>query len=218
MSDIRAVFSRLLQAQNMSIDANDQIKADMQRAREFQKSQTCESQEYKDIAQYLVAEYNRNPPVNIRTGTVGEYLFACITPSTAINVKCTPNCINNAFFSCGNGGCNSSPSYHKNGDNIVKLNDVTSEDVYLFLIPGQTFTLKDRTYFANNGVKTVTIYNRDGETINYVRGETIDVTAPPPADQVVQPGWGWGWLWIVIIIILVLMIVAFLARGQLGWY
>lgn len=205
---VKDAFTRLIAARDMATDATEQIKSDMDMARMFQETHTCDDSEYQDIQAYVKQQYNQLPPSTIISGTVGAYLFSCLQASAVIDAICTPDCAN-GFHDCDATACDLA-SYHKINGKIVKLNAVATEDANVFLANGEGITREDREILRRDGVKVITTYTQDGNTINYILGESNDITQPDPEPQPnpTPSTSGWAWLWIILGIIAIIIIIA----------
>ena len=201
-------FTRLAAASNMTIDANEQIKSDMKIARDFQETYNCDDPQYREILGYIKEEYDAKPPDTIISGTVGAYLFSCIQPSATVNPVCIPDCAS-GFHDCDVPSCDL-PSYHKSNGELLKINDISNEDANVFIARGDSLTSADRAALRNDGIKVITLYNQDGNSINYIHGESINLDSPEPQPQPQpQPSTssGWAWLWLIIGILAIIVII-----------
>lgn len=203
MDEISNVYKRLILNQDKPIDYNDQIKSDIEISKKFQEDFCCSTLEY--IAQ--MKEIEKTKPDLIVYGTVGEYLYSCFQPTLSIDTACTPTC-SRGLKNPNNLDCTAGV-YEKHDGKLLKTNSNNTENIYLFLGTGETLTANDREFLKSQGIKYVTVYNQDSDSINYVMGETIDlyqpisepIEEPPPSQSYYYWGWGLGLLIIIIILI-----------------
>jgi len=206
----KRMYERLIAAHDKSETYNDSIIKDIEGSRMFQNVFCCNDPIYQNQINTIIA----SKPDTVIDDTVGAYLYGCFQPELAVEVACTPACSN------GLKNPNLKPcdiaSYEKKGE-LIKLNSIVSEDANVFIANGNSLTNDDRRILRDQGVKVATIYTQDGNTINYVLGESIDVTQDPPTQQqqpVQDPtssesttSWAWFWAWIIIIIVIIIIII-----------
>lgn len=212
----KQMYQRLIDARDKPIDSDDTIKRDIEGSRTFQETFCCTDPVYKEQIEIIKS----TQPNTVIDKTVGAYLYGCFQPELAVEISCTPACADgvNGLKNPDLSSCELA-SYEKNRDGIlVKLNGINSEDANLFLASNQSLTKDDKAVLVQDGVKITTIYNQDGNTINYILGESIDVSQPTPTDSN-QPttnssgnSSGWGWVWLIIIIIIIILLVALALR------
>ncbi|CAH6418169.1 Hypothetical protein HVR_LOCUS44 [uncultured virus] len=216
---IKQMYQRLIVAHDKPIDFDDTIKRDIEGSRTFQEAFCCTDPIYKEQIEIIKAG-NPNTAID---GTVGSYLYGCFQPELAVEIGCTPACADgiNGLKNPDLANCEiasyEKSSYGSNKGKLIKLNKITSEDANLFMGSGESLTSNDKALLVQDGVKVITIYNQDENTINYVLGESIDVTQPdspnadqpPPSSSSTTNGWVWFLGIVVIIVIILLLFFAF---------
>jgi len=204
---IKRMYERLIAARDKSKPFDDSITKDIEGSRMFQEAFCCTDPIYKE----QVATIAATTPNIVIDDTVGSYLYGCFQPELTVEISCTPACAN------GIKNPNLTPceiaSYEKKGQ-LNKLNNVVSEDANIFIATGNTLTQEDLKSLFSQGVKVITIYKQDGNTINYILGESLNITQEDPTDS--PPayestnGTGWVWMWIAIAIALLIIIMIIL--------
>jgi hypothetical protein len=168
----------------------------------FQNAFCCADPVYKEQIATIVATV----PDVVTDDTVGAYLYGCFQPELAVEIACTPACAN------GLKNPDLTPceiaSYEKKGQ-LTKLNTVISEDANVFIATGNVITTDDLKTLRDQGIKVITTYNQDNNTINYILGESITTTQPDPTQS--QPTnsstTSWAWLWIIIAIVIIIILI-----------
>ena len=207
---IREMYQRLIAARDKPIDADDTIKNDIEASRKFQDALCCVNPFYREQTAIVKASM----PDNITSGTVGAYLYGCFLPELAVEIGCTPDCAN-GLKNPDLDACDIA-SYEKKQGALRKLNDVNTEEADVFLAIDEQVTSADHQQLKQDGIKVITIFNQDGNNINYILGESINLDQPensqpaPPGETTTTTG-GWGWIWfILVIIIIIALAIAFL--------
>ena len=213
---IRQLYRRLIEKRDKRIDGDEDIGRDIENSRNFQENYCCSDSFYLEQIDMV----KQSLPDNIISGTVGSYLYACFLPELAVEIGCTPDCIK-GLKNPNLEGCNIA-SYEKRGGNVKKLNDVRSEEADVFIASGEKIDREDRNILRQDGVKVITLYNQDGDTINYILGESINLDQPEPPTPSPSPSplpsppttdqTAWGWVWIVIIILIITALAAVFLR------
>lgn len=205
-NDISQTYQRLIASRDKALDANESIKADIRESRAFQDEFCCNTEIYRDQIAIVAA----SKPNIVIEDTVGSYLYACFQPELAVKVACTPSCTtglkNPDLPDC------TTPSYEKKAGQLKKLNNITGDIADVYLASGQSITQGDREALVRDNVRLITIYEQDGETIDYILGETIDVTQPPPQPNPPVTPTGWIWLALIVLIVVILLLVVFANR------
>jgi len=199
--DIKQTYERLISEHDKPLDFNDTIKKDIMVSQKFQETFCCSNPVY--IQQIDTIKATR--PSVVVDNTVGAYLYGCFQPELAVEIACTPACTtglkNPDLVKCD------IAAYEKKDDKFVKLNDIKSEDANVFIAKDQIIKEADRAVLKEDGVKVITTYKQDGTTINYILGESYDITqpvqSPPPEGVSTTTTTSYGWLWILIIIAIV---------------
>ena len=209
----KQMYERLIAAQDKPVDFDDTIKRDLEGSRTFQEAFCCTDPVYTDQIAIVVA----SKPDVVKSDTVGEYLYGCFQPELAVEIACTPACAD------GLKNPDLSPceiaSYEKKHGKLTKINNVNSEDANVFIASGESLTNEDKINLQQQGVKVITTYNQDGDTINYILGESLDISQPvtsdPPPNDSTQSGGtsGWAWVWGVIILIIIIILLVLLFRN-----
>lgn len=204
--ELDGIYARLIKSSDEWIDSSEAIKEDIKNSKRFQERFCCDNVYKREIEIIRLAN-----STHIIDETVGSYLYGCFQPEIVVEIACTPSCVNGVknpdIEDC------QIASYEKRAGKITKLNQINSEDGNLFVINGQTITQDDKNFLLNDGITVITIYNQDGNTINYVLGESIDLTGSISViessnDNKIN-GWYWllGIMGIIIISILILFII-----------
>jgi hypothetical protein len=211
----KRMYERLILSRDKSNVYDDSIIKDIEGSRMFQNVFCCNDPVYSNQIDTII----KSKPNIVIDDTVGSYLYGCFQPELAVAVACTPACSN------GLKNPNLKPcemaSYEKKG-NLVKINTVTGDEANVFIANGNSFTNDDRKILRDQSIKVATLYTQDGKSINYVLGESVDVTKDQPVQQPVQQpestqstqssAWFWSWIIIVIVIIIIMIIAFYLAR------
>ena len=188
---ITEMYQRLIQERDKAIDANDSIERDIETSRNFQEEFCCSDPFYIEQVEVVKASM----PDDVTSGTVGAYLYGCFQPELAVEIGCTPAC-SDGLKNPDIDDCNIA-SYEKEGGELRKLNEVNTEEANVFVAENEKITLEDRQQLRQDGVGVITTFNQDGNSINYVLGESIDLdqpeyTEPPPEEE--SSTWYWGWI------------------------
>lgn len=209
---IKEMYQRLIGKLDQYVDATEDIKKDISLSREFDKNYCCSDPFYKEQIEVIKGTL----PDNVTNGTVGAYLYGCMQPELAVEIGCTPACstgLRNPDVS----QCDIA-SYEKKNGVLTKLNNVTTEEANVFITGNEEITSENRQQLLQDGIKVITIYNQDGDSINYILGESINLeepenppTPPPPPPEETTPTY-WGWIWFVLAIIIVIILVVALFR------
>lgn len=203
------MYERLIKERDKSRKHNAIIK-DIEGSYMFQDAFCCVDPIYKQQIEFI----NENMPDKITEDTVGSYLHGCFQAGTPTEIACTPACLsglkNPDLPSC------EIASYGKvlNGE-LNKLNDVTSDDAYVFMSNGQVLTEGDMVILWEHGVKIITLYHQNGDSINYSIGESFNV-ANLSQGQITQETTttnSWTWLWILFAIFIVILLVIIFTRS-----
>lgn len=206
MSSIRNIHTRLANAATLPIDTPE-YKNDIDISREFSNNYCCNSPEYITEIELL----RSNTPSVVNKDSIGSYLYGCFQPELAIDIKCTPECItglNNPTYS----ECES-PVYQKIDDKLVLIGEGNSgSQALVFLEENNMFTAEDQEFLYDQGIRRVTLNYRDGNTINYLLGETVDIEDEPVEDEPVQQTYYWGWILLFLIIIICIGAFFFVGR------
>lgn len=197
------VYNRLIRNQDKRLDYNKQIIDDIDASRRFQEEYCCINPIYLSE----VEKVKNSMPKKIEYGTVADYLYACFQPSISIETACVPNC-ERGLKNPSNKDCTFG-IYEKHDGKLIKTNNNNTEDIYVFLGSGETLTPGDREFLKSQGVKFATIYSQDGNSIDYVMGDTIDLYEPIP-EPIPEPApsqtyyyWWWGLGFLILMIIIV---------------
>lgn len=208
----KRMYERLIAARDKPKDADETVIKDLEGSRMFQDAFCCAD----PIYQQQIATILASKPENVTANTVGSYLYGCFQPELAVEVACTPECAT-GLKNPELGKCDIA-SYEKKGK-LTKVNSVVSEEANVFLDKGETLTAEDKKVLREQGIKVATTYNRDGTSINYVLGESFNVS--DPAQDVPQTtndnsssstNTAWAWVWIIIAIVLIIIIALLLSR------
>lgn len=207
--NIRDVHRRLIESSGKQL-TDPSIQKDLELSKNFKTQHCCSSQIYLDEMNFI----NQNIPPTINQNTVGSYLYGCFLPDITINIECTPEC-SNGLTNPQHDICQF-PTYEKSDNQLININEGSGSNALLFLPYGSTITNADILLLKNNGVKVVSIYTRDENTIDYVFNKTsnVDELEETPATQQPPPPTSYAWLWWLLFIILVIFIL-FLAFSAL---
>ena len=211
-NSIKAIHSRLIAVRDSPKNANEAVTNDLAASQAYSNTYCCADPAY----QAQVGSVKATMPSVITDDTVGEHLYGCFQPELAIEIACTPACADGGLRNPNLTACDTA-SYEKKGE-LKKLNDLVTEDANVFIASGNTITTDDRAILRNEGVKVITVYNQDGNSINYILGESVAITPEDPAPTP-NPGQSqsttsnWGWVWIVVAIVLIVLLVFFMFRA-----
>jgi len=206
---IKQMYQRLISERDQSIDATESIIQDIAASRKFQDTYCCSDPFYKEQIQIIKGTL----PENVINGTVGSYLYGCLQPELAVEIGCTPSC-SSGLRNPDVPLCDIS-SYEKKNGTLSNLNTINTEDANIFITGNEQLTNQDIQQLRQNGVKIITIFTQDGNTINYILGESINLDepynpSPPPPPQENPTYYGWGWIWLIlVIIVIIILVVAF---------
>lgn len=210
MSSIRNIHSRLSTASSLPVDTEEYVN-DIIASREFSDNYCCNTPEYLTEIEIL----KTTTPSVVSKNTIGSYLYGCFQPELAIDIKCTPECItglrNPTFDKC------QLPVYQKiNGDLVLISKGEENSNALVFLNEDTVLSSEDQEYLYNQNVRQVTLNYRDGNTINYLLGETVNIDdEPEPENNVASTApqnYYWGWLLLIILIIILVAAFFFLRR------
>ena len=190
---IAEMYQRLIQERDKEIDVDADVERDIETSRNFQEEFCCTDPFYIEQMEVIKASM----PEDVTSGTVGAYLYGCFQPELAVEIGCTPAC-SDGLKNPDIEDCNIA-SYEKEGGELRKLNNVNTEEANVFIAENEEITLEDRQQLRQDGVSVITTFNQDGDSINYVLGESIDLdqpeyTEPPPEEEPYT--WYWGWIFI----------------------
>lgn len=211
----KRMYERLIIAYDKSLDFDETIKRDLEGSRIFQEAFCCTDPVYKEQMEII----KTSKPDIINNDTVGSYLYSCFQPESAVEITCTPACINGLknpdLVSCD------VMAYEKKNGILNKLNIVITDYAYVFIATGETITASDRAILNHDGITLITIYNQDGTTINYIPGESINLESSDLAQQSDQVqststpnNWTWAWVWILIALIILVIIIIVIINQQ----
>lgn len=203
---IKQLYQRLITNKDKPID-DENIRKDIEESRKFQR-------DYYDNEFYKkeIDSIKSTMPSNIIDDTVGSYLYGCFQPELVIDIACTPAC-SSGLKNPELAPCDVA-SYEKKQGILTKLNSNKTENADIFITGNERITNEDRQQLQKDGVKIITTFTQDGESIDYILGESINLEAvddvPQPADtNPTTYGWGWIIFIIAIIIIVILAVVLF---------
>lgn len=189
-----SVIDRLIQVYDKPLDFNETVIKDLEIVRAMKQIDKSEIQKLSHV------------PDIINSNTVGSYLYSCFQEETVVEVACTPECSN------GIKNPNMIPcdvvSYHKSSIGLIKLNTLSTEDGNVFIESNQWLNKDDIKKIRDDGVKVITIYNQDGNTINYKLDNTYNISIPRDITNNVvlnynnDNSWIWGVLLFIIVIII----------------
>lgn len=206
--DINTIYERLIAAKDQPKNASDIITTDLEKSKKFQDTFCCDNPIYIE----QITNIKATMPNTVIDDTVGEYLYGCFQPELSIEIACTPACADGGLKNPNLTPCDIA-SYEKKGE-LKKINNVDGEDANVFVANNNNITHDDILILRNDGVTVITIYNQDGNTINYILGESINITqdqpSPPPPQNQSQNSMNWTWIWIFIIIIIIVIIIVLL--------
>ena len=209
---IKRMYDRLIAAKDQSKAANESVIADLKGSQMFQDAFCCNDPIYKD----QIALIKSTLPDIVYDDTIGEHLYGCFQPELAVDIACTPACSDGGLINPDLAPCDLA-SYEKKGDTLKKLNNISTNEANVFITTGSELTLSDRNDLRAQGVKIITIYDQDDNTINYILGETLDITQPeqtlpsaPPSSESTTTitTTNWAWILLIIGIIIVIMVAA----------
>ena len=211
-TDIKQVYERLIVSHDKALDHDETIKRDIETSRTFQDTFCCDNPAYIEQINVIKAQKSNI----ITNNTVGAYLFACFQPELAVEIACTPACAeglkNPDIEPC------ELASYKKSNGKLIKVNTLISEDANIFIEGDESLNQADKTTLQKDGVKIISIYTQDGTSINYILGESINISETPteaptqtPTQQETTTN-NWAWVWIIAVIILIIIIALILAR------
>lgn len=207
MEDISQVYTRLIAAKDMPIDSPEVID-DMAASYIFQQ--------HKDNLIYneQLDEIYKTCPEIVLNGTVGAHLYGCVQSENISHVACSPSCIDGLKKS-NIKECDT-PAYKKEKFRLIKLNEIKGETARIFVVNGQKLTTGDKTLLMNHGIKHITTYDQDNNTINYMTGETLDLSITnfdEPVHRSQNTGrTNYAWAWILGILIALIIITVLLVR------
>lgn len=203
----KQLYERLIAARNQSKTANPSVIADLVASKSFQDTHCCSHPVYLEQITVMKATL----PDVVIDDTVGEHLYGCFQPELAVEIACTPGCADGGLYNPDLTPCDLA-SYEKK-DEFRKLNDIVSDEAHLFIATGNEFTVDDRRVLRGQGIKVVTTYNQDGNTINYILGETINIEreqpVPTPGAPPINTTDG-TWVWLIIVAVLVILFIVLL--------
>lgn len=206
----KRMFERLMAAKDKSKDNDEIVIKDLEGARMFQDAFCCSDPIYQDQIKIILP----NEPDNIGANTVASYLYGCFQDESTVEIACTPEC------STGLKNPNLAPcdiaSYQKS-DKLIKVNSVVSEDADVFISQGSSLTKDDMAILRSQGIKVITTYNQNGNTITYTLGQSLTVEQDPAAptqtsDNSTTTSSGWVWVWIIIAILLIAILAVIFLR------
>lgn len=209
----KRMYERLIAARDKSKTADESVIRDLEGSRMFQDAFCCTDPIYKEQIDIIKSTL----PDVVHDDTVGEHLYGCMQPELAVEIACTPACADRGLINPDLAPCELA-SYEKKGGVLKKINGVSSNEAHIFIasrLPqgNDELTNTDRNLLRSQGIKVITTYNQDGDTINYVLGESIDLTQPdptpqpPPPEETTSANWGWGLLVIAIVVIIIMALV-----------
>lgn len=203
---VKRMYERLIASKDQSKTANESIIRDLEGSQMFQDAFCCNDPTYKEQIMLI----RTTVPNNVRDDTVGEHLYGCFQSELAIEIACTPACADGGLINPDLTPCDLA-SYEKKGGILKKLNDISTDEAHVFIATGNELTLEDRNELRRQGIKIITIYDQDDDTINYILGETIDITQsepiPPPNPSQEQQTNTTSWAWILLIIAIIIVVI-----------
>lgn len=208
----KRMFERLVAARDKSKQENETIIKDLEGSHMFQDAFCCDDSAYREQITTIVATM----PKITKDYTVGEYLYGCFQPETIVEIACTPACADGGLRNPDLNPCQSA-SYEKRVI-LKKLNSLTTSDAHLFIAANNSITADDIHRLRADGVKSIITYTQDGNSINYIRGTTINIpeintNSTATAQATDTSSTNWAWLWVLIVVILIIVIVVlFLSR------
>lgn len=205
------MYERLIAARDKNIknlENFNSVTLDIQGSKMFQEVFCCNDPLYKDQIQII----KDTVPNVINDDTVGKYLYGCFQTKSTVEISCTPSC-NSGLKNPELSLCDLA-SYEKRGT-LRRVNGVNSEDAYIFIASGNELTVDDRKELYREGIKVITLYQQDGNTIDYLPGETINVLGGYQSNVVTITNTtltttntsNWPWVWILLATILIIIIV-----------
>lgn len=208
----KLMYERLIASRDKSKTADESIIRDFEGSRMFQDVFCCNDPIYKEQIERVKATL----PDSVNDDTVGEHLYGCMQPELSVDIACTPACADGGLINPNLEPCKMA-SYEKKDGELKKINNVSSDEAHVFITSNETLALADRNELLEQGIKVITTYNQDGDTINYVLGETIDLKQQDskpqdPPEQTTTSNWAWILLIIAIVIIIIIMSIAFNSR------
>lgn len=193
----KLMHERLIAARDKSKTADESIILDLDGSRMFQDAFCCNDPIYKEKIERVKATI----PDVVHDDTVGEHLYGCMQPELAVEIACTPACADGGLINHDLEPCELA-SYEKKDGALKKLNNVSSDEAHVFIASNETLTLADRNELRAQGIKIITTYNQDGDTIDLTQEDP-----QPPPEQTTTANW-WIFLIIAIVIIIVIMAIA----------
>ena len=213
----KRMYERLIAAKDKSKTFDENIKRDLEGSHMFQDAFCCSDPIYTEQINIIKASV----PDVVKADTIGEHLYGCFQPELAVEIACTPACADGGLKNPDLSPCEIA-SYQKTKDGLKKLTDASGEfqqEANVFINTGAKITSADRQQLRNDGIKIITTYDRDHDTINYVLGESIDITQDEPESVQDQTNTSststanWVWiLWIVLIILAIIAIIYIISR------
>ncbi len=203
------MYDRLIASRDKNIknlENFNSVNLDLQGSRMFQEAFCCDDPLYKEQIQIIKSTI----PNIVKDDTVGKYLYGCFLPESVVEISCTPSCIDGGLKNPELSSCDIA-SYEKRGI-LKKLNEIHSDEAYVFIATGNELTVVDRKELYRQGIKIITVYQQEGTNINYVPGQTMNVmgsenvTITNTVTETTNTS-NWVWAWVLLATLLIIIIV-----------
>lgn len=158
-------------------------------------------------------------PDIITSNTIGAYLWGCFQPELATSIACTPACIN-AVSNPKLQSCKVNV-YEKRLNKLTKLYHNETSHANIYLASNQLLNNQDVKQLLKDGITSGTLYYQDNNTINYIMGDSFDLS-----DNILNKSYSNSilqniklpvvtynnpWLWFVVLgVIIILLFILFI--------
>lgn len=137
-------------------------------------------EEDESVKKQITEEIRATLPVEVISGTVGEYLYSCLKSEINGNISaCVPECVSFLPLS-GKTKCDT-PSFLRTNNGLTKLNEAKGESANVYSM-GDIESLKpeEEEYLRQEGIVEVSIFKRETGSSRY--SKSLSVSLPSQSD------------------------------------